>query len=149
MEANAAMKIVRALHTGTSPQTEEPLPPGSICLEEEVKAALGVALDQLAALANQKIREQNLPNQGKPWSPDEDAQLAREFEQSLPKREMAQAHGRRRWAITRRLERLGKIPASTPTLSRASYGQSKILCQVLRATSRTMYDWDAEESKLN
>jgi hypothetical protein len=52
--------------------------------------------------------------------PDEDAQLAREFERLLSQREMAQAHGRSQWAITRRLERLGKIPASEPAMRQAS-----------------------------
>ena len=120
MELIAAMKIVRSLHLGKSPETDEPLPPDSICLQEDVKAALEVALERLAWSANQKAREQNLPNQGKPWSPDEDALLAREFDQSLSEREMAQAHGRSQWAITRRLERLGKIPASEPAVQRVS-----------------------------
>src|SRR5258706_6264970 len=121
MELIAAMNIVRALHLGKSPETEEPLPPGSICVEEAVKRALEVALEQLAWAANQKPREQNLPpNQGKPWSPSEDAQLASEFDQSLAEREIAEIHGRSQWAITRRLERLGKIPASEPALQRAS-----------------------------
>lgn len=52
------------------------------------------------------------PNQGKPWPPDEDAQLAREFEQSLSEPEMAQLHGRTQWAIVKRLGRLGKIPVA-------------------------------------
>jgi hypothetical protein len=120
MELITAMKIVRALHLGKSPETEEPLPADSICLREDVKAALEVALERLAWSANQKAREESLPNQGKPWLPDEDAQLAREFERSLSQREMAQAHGRSQWAITRRLERLGKIPASEPAMRQAS-----------------------------
>jgi hypothetical protein len=117
MELIAAMKIV---HLGKSPETDEPLSPDSICLQEDVKAALEVALEQLAWSANQKAREQSFPNQGKAWSPDEDAQLAREFDQSLSERDVAQAHGRSQWAITRRLERLGKIPAPEPAAQRAS-----------------------------
>jgi hypothetical protein len=120
MELIAAMKIVQALHLGKSPETDDPLPPESICLQEDVKAALEVALERLTWSANQKAREQSVPNQGKPWSPDEDAQLAREFDQSLSEREMAQAHGRSQWAINRRLERLGKIPALQPAVQRAS-----------------------------
>jgi len=120
MELIAAMKIVQALHLGKSPETDEPLPAGSICLQEDVKAALEMALERLTWSANQKTREQSVPNQGKPWPPDEDAQLAREFDQSLSEREMAQAHGRSQWAINRRLERLGKIPASQPAVQRAS-----------------------------
>ena len=120
MEVLAAMQIVRALHSGKSPKSDEPLPPRSICLDDEVRAALAVALEQLAWSANHKTGEQILPNQGKPWSPDEDSQLAREFDQSLSEHDMAQAHGRSQWAITRRLERLGKIPASGTTLPRAS-----------------------------
>jgi len=120
MEVIDAMKIVRALHSGKSHKDEEPLPGDSICLEDDVKAALEVALERLAWSANQKVREQSLPNQGKPWSPDEDSQLAREFDQALSERDMAKAHGRSQWAFTRRLERLGKIPASGRALQRAS-----------------------------
>jgi hypothetical protein len=120
MELMAATKIVQALYLGKSPETDKPLPPGSICLQEDVKAALEVALERLTWPVNQKAREQSVPNQGKPWSPGEDAQLAREFDQSLSEREMAQAHGRSQWAINRRLERLGKIPASQPAVQRAS-----------------------------
>ena len=106
---------------GNLPETEEPLPPDSICLREDVRSALKTALEQLALAANQQARQQNLPpNPGKPWSPAEDAQLASEFDQALPEREMAQIHGRSQWAITRRLERLGKIPASEPTLTSAA-----------------------------
>ena len=43
------MKIPRALHLGKSPETEEPLPQDSIGLQQEVKAALEVALDTRAA----------------------------------------------------------------------------------------------------
>jgi hypothetical protein len=121
MELIAAMNIVRALHSGQLPNTDEPLPPESICLREDVKAALEVALERLAWAANQKPREQNLPpNQGKPWSPNEDAQLVREFDESLSEREIAQIHGRSQWAITKRLERLGRLPAPEPALPRAS-----------------------------
>ena len=49
--------------------------------------ALEVALERLAWSANQKAREQSLPNQGKPWSPAEDAQLVHEFDQALSQRE--------------------------------------------------------------
>jgi hypothetical protein len=120
MELIAAVKMVQALHLGKSPETDEPLPPGSICLQEDVKAALEVALERLTWSVNQKTREQSVPNQGKPWSPDEDDQLLQEFDQSLSEREMAQAHGRSQWGINRRLERLGKIPPSQPEVQRAS-----------------------------
>lgn len=121
MELIAAMKIIRTLHLGQSPETEEPLPADSVCMRADVKEALEMALERLAFSANQKTREQNQPaNQGKPWSPNEDAQLAQEFDRSLPEGEMAQIHGRSQWAITKRLERLGKIPASEPALPQAA-----------------------------
>jgi len=120
MDLIAAMKIIRVLHMGKVPETEEALPEGSVCLREDVKGALEVALERLAWSANQSTRVQDLlPNQGKPWSPAEDAQLAREFDESLAQPEMAQLHGRSQWAITRRLERLGKIPAAQQALPQA------------------------------
>jgi hypothetical protein len=70
MDLIAAMKIVRALHAGKSPESDEPLPSDSICLRDDARAALEVALEKIAWSANQKVREQTLPNQGKPWSPD-------------------------------------------------------------------------------
>lgn len=121
MELLTAMNIVRSLHLGKFPETGQPLPPDSICLREDVRGALEVALERLAWTANQQSREKSLPpNQGNPWSPAEDIQLAGEFDQSLSEGEMAQIHGRSQWAITRRLERLGKIAAAAPNLPLAS-----------------------------
>lgn len=121
MELIQAMKIIEALHLGKSPETEEPLAQGSICLREDVKQALEMALERLAWSVKKKAREQGMPpNQGKPWTPGEDAQLSSEFDQSLPETEISQMHGRTRWAIVKRLEHLGKIPASERTLARAA-----------------------------
>ena len=121
MEIVTAMNLVRSLHLGKSPETGEPLPSDSICLREDVRGALEVALEHLAGAANQKARQQSQPpNQGKPWSPAEDVQLASEFEQAIPEREMARVHGRSQWAITRRLERLGKVPATERSLTNAA-----------------------------
>ncbi len=121
MELITAMKIIRTLHLGKSPETEAPLPVDSVCMRADVKEALEIALERLAFSANQNGSQHNLPpNQGKAWSPNEDAQLAQEFDRSLPEGEMAQIHGRSQWAITKRLERLGKIPASEPALPQAA-----------------------------
>ena len=121
MELITAMKIIRALHLGKSPETEAPLPEDSICMRADVKEALQMALERLAWSINEKLRENSMPpNSGKPWTTSEDAQLANEFDQSLAAREIAIMHGRTKWAILKRLEHLGKIPASEPALPQAA-----------------------------
>jgi len=121
MELITAMKIIRALQQGKSPQTEEPLPFDSICLQEDVKEALTMSLERLSWSVNEKLREESLPpNSGKPWTASEDTQLAGEFDQSLSAKEIAIMHGRTKWAIQKRLEHLGKLPPSEPSLPRAA-----------------------------
>ena len=61
MELITAMKIIRALQQGKSPQTEEALLADSICLQQDVKEALTIALEKLADAANRMGRQQNLP----------------------------------------------------------------------------------------
>jgi hypothetical protein len=118
MDRITAMKIIRTLHLGHFPDTDGPLPEDSICRREDVQQALSAALEDVADAANRSDKERNLPpNQGKPWSPDEDAQLAREFDASIAQPELARLHGRTQWAIVKRLERLGKVvlaQADTP-----------------------------------
>jgi hypothetical protein len=121
MELITAMKVIRVLHQERVPETEELLPPGSICTREDVREALQIALESLSWSVNEKLREAALPpNSGKPWTSNEDAQLAGEFDQSLAAGEIAIMHGRTKWAILKRLEHLGKIPPSEPSLPRAA-----------------------------
>lgn len=49
---------------------------------------------------------------GAPWSADEDARLAQEFEAGMSSAQIALRHGRSSAAITARLVKLGKIDAS-------------------------------------
>ncbi len=121
MELITAMKIIRTLSQGKSPETEQPLPADSICLQSDIRQALEMALGRLSWSVNEKLRETALPpNSGKPWTPEEDKQLTDEFGQSLSAREIAVMHGRTRWAIQKRLEQLGKIPATEPSVPRAA-----------------------------
>lgn len=121
MELQMAMKIIRALHQGKCPETEVALPEGSVCLKADVRQALAVALDRLAWSVNEKLREDSLPpNSGKPWTAEEDTLLTAEFDQSLALREIGVMHGRTRFAIQKRLEHLGKMPASESGAVRAA-----------------------------
>lgn len=48
-------------------------------------------------------------NFGKPWTGDEDGQLAREFDAGMPIAEIARTHARTGSSVRLRLEKLGKI----------------------------------------
>jgi hypothetical protein len=121
MELMAAMQIIRTLREGKIPDTNKTLEEGSVCERQDVREALGIALERLAWSVNEKLREQSMPpNSGKPWTAEEDGRLTAEFEQSLSAREIAIMHGRTRFGIQKRLEHLGKIPPSGDAAPKAA-----------------------------
>jgi hypothetical protein len=58
-----------------------------------------------------KPRDAARANSGRPWSAEEEAQLAAAFDRGCTLEVLAQVHQRSRFAIEARLARLGKIPA--------------------------------------
>ena len=110
MKAMEAVKIIGALSYGRSPFIDEALAQDSVFARTEVKEALQLAHERLVSAANAEMKKPNQPpNAGSPWKPAEDELLAKEFDQSVAIDEIARLHGRTRWAITTRLEHLGKI----------------------------------------
>jgi hypothetical protein len=60
--------------------------------------------------AQEKERKRSLPpNAGKPWSKEEEQQLADEFDKGMPANKIAATHGRTRGSIAARLVRIGKV----------------------------------------
>lgn len=62
MEVVAAMKILRSLQEGKIPDTDRVLEEGSVCERQDVREALGMALERLVWSVNEKLREQSMVN---------------------------------------------------------------------------------------
>lgn len=116
MERSQVITVLESLASGVDPTT------GSVSHEvfaaPNVIRALFVAADLLkqtpaSATGTQK---QQPPAAGARWTADEDAVLAREFDQGTSIAEIASRHSRTRGAITSRLVKLGRIDPSSVRL---------------------------------
>jgi len=147
MELIAAMNIVRALHLGKSPETDEPLPPGSICLQEDVKERWKWLLERLTWSANQKNREQSVPNRESLGLPTKTLNWRESSIRHSRSARRHKAHGRSQWAINRRLERLGKIPPLATCGAARVIGSGwervgiRAALPARELADRTVYDW--------
>lgn len=112
-----ALATLQALANGTDPVTGAIFPadspyqhPDTVrAIYHAIRALETRALETGASRSKQPAR--NLPgNSGKPWSPDEDAQLVSAFAAGQSMEVLAATHGRTRFAIEARLAKLGKIP---------------------------------------
>jgi hypothetical protein len=133
MERDKALRILRALADGIDPASGEQFPDDSPYQRADTVRALccaiqileGPALPMPNASATPGLNvpgtarpEQPQPekaargnaNAGRPWTADEETQLAQSFDEGRTIAELAQAHQRSRWAIEARLAKLGKIP---------------------------------------
>ena len=107
MEIQEAIKVIRALAEGVSPDTREPLKNDSACRNPQAVMALNRAL---AALVTQQERELKKPaSAGKYWSHSEDEQVCEELRKGMDFNEIAKTHGRTVPSIVARLVKLGKI----------------------------------------
>ena len=107
MDIHEALKIMRALATGTNPETGEAFEANAVCRKPSVAKALNQGL---SALLKQEERERfKLTNTGGYWSREEIAKLFDEVYQGLDFHEIAQRHNRSEGSIVARLIRLGKI----------------------------------------
>lgn len=108
METEQAQQIIRALAQGIDPHTGETYSGDSPYQHPQTVRALYIALDAL----QQGRKVKKLPeNAGKPWSPHEDAELAREFDAGKSIDGLASLHLRTPWAVKTRLVKLGKLEA--------------------------------------
>lgn len=110
MQLEAALPIVRALADGVNPVTGEAYPETSPYAEPRALRALFSAVAMMEKEVERERRRLRLPaNFGKPWSAEEDLQLATSFESGSSIPELARRHERTHGSIRLRLEKLGKI----------------------------------------
>lgn len=115
MERNQVITVLESLASGVDPTT------GAVSHEvfaaPNVIRALFVAADLLKQTpAPTTAQKQQPPAAGARWTADEDAALAREFDQGTSIAEIASRHNRTRGAITSRLVKLGRIDAASVRL---------------------------------
>ena len=117
MELQTARQIIDTLAQGIHPVTGEAMPDDSPYNAPPVIRALfavSQALEVEGSPATPKAaRARTAPpvNAGKPWAPDEDAQLEAGFDQGDDAKVLADKLGRTRFGIEQRLIKLGKLPA--------------------------------------
>ena len=81
MQIDSALPIVRALADGVNPVTGEAYPDHSPYAEPRTLRALYSAADLMQKEIEREKKRERLPaNFGKPWTPDEDGELEREFD---------------------------------------------------------------------
>jgi LmbE family N-acetylglucosaminyl deacetylase len=117
-----ALATLQALANGTDPVTGTIFPADSPYQHPDTVRALYHAIRALETrsletrsletdASKPKQPARNPPgNSGKPWSPDEDAQLVSAFAAGQSMEALAATHGRTRFAIEARLAKLGKVP---------------------------------------
>ena len=110
MDAEGALKILKPLAEGIDPFTGEVLPPGSLYQNPQVVRALFVATTALEKQRERNRRQSDLPGKaGKPWSEEEDKELAEVFDSGKSIEELSTLRQRTKAAIQSRLLKLGKI----------------------------------------
>jgi hypothetical protein len=110
MNIEVALKIITALSEGVNPDTGEVLSDQSSFNNPQTIRALFLAKESLEKSLKSEKRKGDLPiNAGKPWGPEEDAELASRFESGIDINQLPELHGRTKGSINARLVRLGKI----------------------------------------
>ena len=110
MNNQEAMNIIQALINGINPLSDEPLPDNSLYLNSDIQRALQAAIPALESKIRYDERKACLPtNAGKPWTKEEDKQLADAFESGDSIAILVEQHERTKGSINSRLIKLGKI----------------------------------------
>jgi hypothetical protein len=121
-----AKQLIQALARGIDPETGEVLPADNPLNSPHVIRALFLAAEALDLLAHPSAPTPPPPPQprprppapgkaGKPWTPEEDQELATAFDAGTTVPALARAHQRTNGAITSRLIRLGRLqPDNNP-----------------------------------
>jgi hypothetical protein len=105
-----AQVIINALANGAHPETGEVLPSEGPLSHANVVRALFAASKALGEAAHRTRLQASRPgNAGKPWSPEEDAQLLQAFDGGQDMRELAGHHQRSAGSIRLRLLHLGRL----------------------------------------
>jgi hypothetical protein len=139
MRVAEAIRIVETLADGRDPSTGTALPPESVYQQPQIIRALYTVVQELKRLGQadqqtgatpgklgvpaanspagrdaDKHRARTPSKAGKAWTPEEEAELLREFEKGASVGTLAKKHGRTAAAIYGRLYLLGKVPAYVP-----------------------------------
>ena len=115
MEIQAARQIIDTLAQGVHPVTGEVMPDDSPYNAPPVIRALVAASRALegkrkAPDRTERIARVQPSNQGKPWSPEDDARLEAAYAAGADLKQVAQELGRSQFGIESRLVKLGKLP---------------------------------------
>jgi hypothetical protein len=113
MDEARALSIVSTLANGVNPVTGEIFPSDSPYQTPDVVRALFVVTRLLEARTRTRPRSSQPGNAGKPWNADEDQKLLRDFDRGTSIADLAQSHGRTPAGIQARLEKHGRLAAST------------------------------------
>jgi len=115
MEIQEALKIMRALADGLSPQTGEVLSADLVYQYAPVVRAFHRAVAALEILEErERSRRPPATSAGRSWSRAEDAQVCEELRRGIDFQQISRTHNRTVGAIVARLVRLGKITPETP-----------------------------------
>jgi len=118
MEIQAARQIIDTLAQGVHPVTGEVMPDDSPYNAPPVIRALVAASRALEGKRQppegtdrtERVARVQPSNQGKPWSPEDDARLEAACAASADLKLLAQELGRSHFGIESRLVKLGKLP---------------------------------------
>ena len=114
METQEALGIVRRLADGQHPETGAVLPADSLYRQPRALKALQRAVGALERQhRREKIRTSATPNAGKPWTANEDEQLAEKLRLGMTVQQMAIAHRRGEGSIVARILYLRQKRAAT------------------------------------
>ena len=115
MEIGEALKIMRALADGVSPETGEVLAADSVYQYAPVVRAFHRAVGALEYMEERERSRRTLPaNAGKSWSRAEDEQVCEELRRGIDFHQIAKTHNRTVGSIIARMVKLGKIGPNAP-----------------------------------
>lgn len=110
LEATRAYDLIQALACGVDPHSGEEYPTQSPYQHPDTIRALFVALRYLEPQAQKEKRRASQPaNAGKPWTREQDQQLAESFDTGTKPHKLAEQMHRSRSAVVARLIKLGKM----------------------------------------
>lgn len=113
MELQEARAILDALAQGIHPVTGTLMDADSPYHDPTVIRALFTvarALERAGGSEPKPVRRPGAPNQGKPWTPEDDARLDAAFAAGADLKPLAAELGRTAFALEARLAKLGRLP---------------------------------------
>ncbi len=119
MERQQVIHTLESLANGLDPASGAPVPHDLLQSPSTVRALFTAAALLKTANEPSRASTSRFAAAGTPWSAEEDARLAREFDSGMTIAQMALQHGRSSGAISLRLVKLGRIdPVTVKTRER-------------------------------